>query len=176
MAPVPWGLSTVMAARIAGCTKIIAVDIHQNRLDLALELGATNVINSKDGNTVEAVQKITGGLGTDYAVETSGVPAVFMDALHALAVRGVLAQVSVSGGSVTLDLNFDVMWPSRTIVGIIEGDAVSKIFIPQLVEYYKQGRFPFDKLVKFYDFNEIEKAFEDSAKGVTVKPILRMPQ
>lgn len=169
------GLSAIMAARIAGCTKIIAVDIHQNRLDLALELGATDVVDSSKGNTVEQIQAITGGVGTNYAVETSGVPSVFMDALHALAIGGKLAQVAVSGGPVTLELNLDLMWPSKTIVGVIEGDTVSKLFIPELIEYYKQGRFPFDKMVKFYDFEDIEQAFADSASGATVKPILRMP-
>jgi len=99
-----------------------------------------------------------------------------MNALHSLATRGVLAQVGVSRGPVTLELNMDVMWFSKTIAGVIEGDAVAKVFVPQLVEYYKAGQFPFDKLVKFYDFKDIDQAFEDSHKGVTVKPILRMPQ
>lgn len=170
------GLAALMAAKIAGCTKIIAVDIHDSRLQLAKELGATHAVNSKNSNVVEEIRKITDNKGTTYAVETTGVPPVFMDALHALATRGVLAQVGVSRGPVTLELNMDVMWFSKTIAGVIEGDAVAKVFVPQLVEYYKAGQFPFDRLVKFYDFKDINQAFEDSAKGVTVKPILRMPQ
>lgn len=170
------GLSALMAAKIAGCTKIIAVDIFDHRLELAKELGATDVINSAKSDIVEEILKITNNKGTTYAVETSGVPEVFISALHALGTSGTVAQVAVSRGPITLDLNFDVMWPSKTIVGVIEGDAIAKIFIPQLVEYYKNGQFPFDKLVKFYDFNDIDKAFADSANGTTIKPILRMPQ
>lgn len=170
------GLSALMAAKIAGCTKIIAVDIFDNRLDLAKELGATHVVNGAKADTVEEILKITNNKGTTYAVETCGVPEVFMNALHALGTSGTVAQVAVSTGPVILDLNFDVMWFSKTIVGVIEGDSIAKIFIPQLIEYYKNGQFPFDKLVKFYDLKDIDQAFADSANGATIKPILRMPQ
>lgn len=168
------GLSAIMAAQIAGCTKIIAVDIVESRLDLALYLGATHVVNSSKTDTVEEIKKITGGKGVTYAVETTGVPSVFMNALHSLSISGTVAQVGVAKGPVTLDLNFDVMWPSKTIVGVIEGDAIPQIFIPQLIEYYKAGKFPFDKLVKFYDFEDIDQAFEDSKTGKTIKPILKI--
>ncbi|WP_243450131.1 hypothetical protein [Neobacillus terrae] len=60
------------------------------------------------------------------------------------------------------------------MMGVIEGDAFPRIFIPQLVEYYKAGRFPFDKLVKYYEFEQINEAFEDSKKGLAIKPILRI--
>lgn len=169
------GFSALMAAKIAGCSKIIAVDIHDSRLKLAKELGATHVINSRNVDVIEEIRRITNNKGTTYAVETTGVPEVFMNGLRSLAIGGTIAQVGVSSGPVTLDLNFDVMWPSRTIVGVIEGESVAKIFIPQLIEYYKNGQFPFDKLVKFYDFEEIDQAFEDSRIGTTIKPILKMP-
>lgn len=54
------------------------------------------------------------------------------------------------------------MTEGKTMVGVIKGDAVPQLFIPELVEYYKQGLFPFDKLVKFYPFDQINDAFEDS--------------
>lgn len=168
------GLSALMAARIAGCTKIIAVDIVQSRLDLALELGATHAINSTKVDVVEEIKKITNGKGSTYAVETTGVPVVFMNALHALSINGTVAQIGVAKAPVTIDLDVDIMQPSKTIVGVIEGEAVPAIFIPQLIEYYKSGRFPFDKLIKFYDFEEIEQAFKDSASGKTIKPILKI--
>lgn len=57
---------------------------------------------------------------------------------------------------------------------MIEGDSVPRVFIPQLVAYYKAGRFPFDRLVKSYEFSDIERAFEDSKRGGTIKPILRI--
>jgi aryl-alcohol dehydrogenase len=59
-------------------------------------------------------------------------------------------------------------------MGIVQGDVVAKTFIPTLIELYRQGRFPFDRLVRFYEFADINQAVEDSEAGVTIKPILRI--
>lgn len=166
------GLSAIMAAKIAGCQQIIAVDIHDSRLTLAKELGATHTLNGKTADVVEEIRAVTGG-GLHYAVETTGVPAVVRQSLHALRPLGTCAIVGVTG-ELTLNVQDDLMAEGKSMIGVIEGDSIPRIFIPQLVAYYKDGRFPFDKLVKFYEFNEIEKAFEDSKSGVTVKPILKI--
>jgi Zn-dependent alcohol dehydrogenase len=62
----------------------------------------------------------------------------------------------------------------KKTVGIIQGDAVPQHFIPQLIDLYRAGRFPFDRLVKFYDFKDINQAIADSRKGDTIKPVLRI--
>ena len=75
---------------------------------------------------------------------------------------------------VTLDVHHDLMAEGKSMIGVIEGDAVPRVFIPRLVGYYKEGRFPFDKLIQMYDFDDIEQAFADSKSGLTVKPVLRI--
>ena len=77
------------------------------------------------------------------------------------------------GTNLELDAT-DLMQKCKIVRGIIEGDSVPKVFIPHLVDLYMQGRFPFDKLVKFYAFEEINEAAADSEKGGTIKPILRI--
>lgn len=168
------GLSAVMAARIAGATTIIAADVVPSRLALAKELGSTHTVNSKETDPVEAVRKITGG-GADFTLESSGRPAVLRQAIDALAIRGVCGIVGAPalGTEASFDVN-GVMTTGKTILGIIEGDSVPDLFIPTLVELYRQGRFPFDKLVKFYSFDQFNQAAEDSEKGVTIKPIVRI--
>lgn len=166
------GLSAIMAARIAGCRHIIAIDIHDNRLELARELGATLALNGGTADVVAEIRQATSG-GTHFAVETTGVPAVVRQSLQALRPLGKSAIVGVTG-EVTLDIHPDLMAEGKTMVGVIEGDSVPRVFIPQLVAYYKAGRFPFDRLVKFYDFADINQAFEDSKNGSVVKPILRI--
>lgn len=166
------GLSAIMAAKITECKHVIAIDIHQSRLELAKELGATHVINSKESDVVEEIKKITNG-GTHYGIDTTGVPVVVRQALQALRPLGQLAIVGVTP-EITINVHEEIMAEGKTMVGVIEGDAVPQLFIPELVEYYKAGRFPFDKLVKFYDFSEINKAFEDSKQGTTIKPILKI--
>jgi aryl-alcohol dehydrogenase len=76
------------------------------------------------------------------------------------------------GTEVSLDM--DLIMNGRTVRGIIEGDAVPDLFIPKLIELYAQGRFPFDRLIKFYPFEDINKAVEDMEKGLVVKPVLKM--
>lgn len=166
------GLSAIMAAKIAGCRQIFAIDVHESRLQLARELGATLTLNGAQVDVVKEIREASGG-GTHYAVESTGVPPVVRQSLHALRPLGVAAIVGVTP-EMTLDVHNDLMAEGKSMVGVIEGDSVPRVFIPQLVEFFKAGLFPFDKLVKFYDFDQINEAFEDSAKGTTIKPILRV--
>lgn len=168
------GLSAVMAARAAGATTIISADVVPSRLALAMELGATHTINSRETDPVEAVRDITGG-GVDFALESSGRPAVLRQAIDALAIRGTCGIVGAPalGTEASFDVN-GVMTTGKRIVGIIEGDSKPDLFIPALVELYQQGRFPFDKLVKFYTLDQINQAADDSEKGITIKPIIRL--
>ena len=168
------GLSAVMAARVAGATTIIAADVVPSRLELAKELGATHSVNSRETDPVAAVREITGG-GADFTLESSGRPAVLRQAIDALAIGGMCGIVGAPalGTEASFDVN-GVMTAGKRIIGIIEGESKPDLFIPALVELYKQGRFPFDKLVKFYTLDQINQAAEDSEKGVTIKPIVRL--
>ena len=166
------GLSAIMAAKIAGCQQIYAVDVHDSRLALARELGATHTFNGKEVDVVEEIRKASGG-GVHYGVESTGVPPVVRQSMHALRPLGVVAIVGVTP-EMNIDVHNDLMAEGKSMIGVIEGDSVPRVFIPKLVEFYKAGRFPFDKLVKFYSFDQINQAFEDSANGTAVKPILKL--
>lgn len=169
------GLSAIMAARAAGATTIIAVDVVSSRLALALEVGATHTINSKEKDVVEEIHALTHG-GADFALESTGIAAVATQAVASLAVLGSLGVVGAShlGTMVGFDVN-DLLIKGKTIRGICEGDSVPKKFIPDLIDLHMQGRFPIDKLIRFYDFAQINEAARDSEAGITLKPILRMP-
>jgi aryl-alcohol dehydrogenase len=168
------GLSAVLAAQAVGCAQIVAVDIVPERLSLAKELGATDTVDARDGDAAERIKELTGGLGVDFALETSGVAAVLRTAADSLALRGTVglvgAQAPGQETSFETGLSMTRGWKLQMI---IEGDAVPQTFIPRLIALWRQGRFPFDRLVTFYDFADIEKAFADSAAGGTIKPVLR---
>ena len=164
------GMSALMAAKICGCFPIIAVDTVDSRLELAMELGATHTVNAKKVDSVTAVKDITGGYGADYSVNASGTGATARAALECLSVFGALAVIG-GGGECTYDYI-----GTRTIMGITEGRSLPWIFIPQLMEYHKRGLFPFDKLIKFYDFEDINTAMSDSLSGLTIKPVLVMDE
>jgi aryl-alcohol dehydrogenase len=165
------GLAAVMAARVVGCATIIAIDTKPDRLALAIELGATHVIDARNGNTVEEVRKITGE-GVHHALEATGLPSVVRQAVECLRLTGVCGVIGVSplGTEFTLDMNTVLF--GRTVRGIIEGDSIPDLFIPRLIELWHQGRFPFDKLIKFYPLAAIETAVRDSESGSVLKPVL----
>lgn len=167
------GLSAVMGAVVANCTTIISVDIKANRLKLATELGATHVINAAEVNPVEKIMELTGGKGVSYMLETSGNAQVLEGAIYTLGLGGVggIVGAPAMGVKVPLDVNFLLF--GRTLRGIIEGDSNSDVFIPRLIELYKQGKFPFDKLIKFYSLDEINQAAADSEGGSTLKPVMK---
>lgn len=168
------GLSAIMAAAVAGATTIIAADVNPERLKLALELGATHTVNSREEDPVARVREIT-GKGADFTLECSGRGEVLRQAIECLGIFGVCGIVGATkqGTEVAFNVN-EVMIPGKRIMGIVQGDVVAKTFIPVLIELYKQGRFPFDRLVRFYTFDEINQAVEDSERGITIKPILRI--
>ncbi len=165
------GLSAIMAARIVGCTTIIGVDVRPQRLALAQELGATHVINGSEGNTLEQIRDLTGG-GVDYSLEATGIPRILRQAVDCLRLTGTCGIVGAPplDTEVSLDVH-NLIW-GRTVRGIIMGDATPDIFIPQLIELYKQGRLPFDKLIKNYNLEDINTAAADSAAGNVLKPVL----
>ncbi|SIO85034.1 NAD(P)-dependent alcohol dehydrogenase [Nocardiopsis sp. JB363] len=168
------GLSAVMAAALTPVANIIAIDIVPSRLDLALELGATHLINGEKEDAVARIAEITEGRGLTHALESSGAPALLRQAIDSLAVGdGMVAVVGAphSGTEGTFDVNF--LLNGRTIRGVTEGDSNLFGFLPELVGLYRAGRLPFDKMVRFYEPERINEAATDAAEGRVIKPVLR---
>lgn len=165
------GLAAVMAAKVVGCTTIIATDLNEKRLGLAKEFGATHTVRA-EGDVPEAIRQITGGEGVQYSLECTGLPRVVRQAVDALRLTGVCGTIGVAplGTEFTLDMNSILF--GRTVRGIIEGDSIPGVFIPQLVELWRQGRFPFDKLITRYPLSQIEEVAQASERGDVLKAVL----
>jgi aryl-alcohol dehydrogenase len=172
------GLAGVMAARIAGCDPIIAVDLHPHRLALARELGATHVLESPGtsnlAETLGEIRRLTGG-GAHFALETSAVPAVFRLAVDALRALGTCVLVGSARAGTEASFEMPVLQGGRTVRGVIQGDSRPRAFIPRLVDLFMAGQFPIDRLVTRYEFGDINRAAADAISGITIKPVLRQP-
>ncbi len=166
------GMSAILGAVVCGCTTIIAVDLNADRLELTKELGATHTVNAGEVDPVEAIQEITGG-GAEFTLECVGDSKVLRQAVDALTLRGVCGLVGAAPGGTEVSLDMQTLLNARTVMGIIEGDAISDLFIPKLLELYSQGRLPFDQMIKYYPFEEINQAVEDMENGKVIKPILK---
>ncbi|MCF6156542.1 MAG: NAD(P)-dependent alcohol dehydrogenase [Candidatus Brocadia sp.] len=160
------GLAAVMAARIVGANPIIAVDINPVRLELALELGATHSIDNRHDEVASRITGITGS-GVDYVLEITGNPKMHQLAIDVLNPHGIVVLIASPKGT-------DVLPEGRKTLSVIQGGAVPQRFIPKLIALYQAGQFPFDRLVRFYDFSEINQAIADARHGDTIKPVLRI--
>ena len=164
------GLSAVMAARLVGALHIIAVDIQPARLKLAKELGATETIDARKGDPVKAIREICPH-GVGYSYNTTENPKVYDQALACLAMRGTAGFVTSPDGDWRPDPR-QILTGGKTLRGIIGGDAVPQQFLPELIQYWRQGRFPLDRMIRFYDFNDIAAAYKASGHEA-IKPVLR---
>jgi aryl-alcohol dehydrogenase len=167
------GHAAVMAARASGCTTIIAIDRHENRVALAQEVGATHGIHGQAEDAHDELQRLTNGRGVDYILNTTDSPEAVGNLAGALAIRGTLATVAAMapGTEVSFEVGGSLLkgWNFRTIV---QGSSVSQQMVPRLIALWQQGQFPIDRLVKTYDFADINAAFAASESGAVVKPLL----
>lgn len=151
------GMATVMAAKMAGAKEIIALDQHQHRRDLALELGATDVMKTGKERSLQGT--------LDYVIDTAGVSSLDTLGQNALKDGGVMVRLTGAGGA-TLSRR-------RKIISVIQGDSVAQEFIPKMITLWQAGKFPFDRLLHFYDFEAINQAIEDTGSGKVIKAVLR---
>jgi aryl-alcohol dehydrogenase len=165
------GMSAILAAVVCGCTTIIGVDIHSDRLEMAKELGATHTVNAGEVDPVQAILDITCG-GAEFSLECVGNPKVLRQAVDVLPRLGVCGLLGVVPPGTEVALNMDLIMNGRTVKGILGGDAIPDLFIPRLIELYSQRRFPFDRLITYYPLDDINQAVEDMEKGRVIKPVL----
>jgi aryl-alcohol dehydrogenase len=166
------GLAAVMAARVAGAVRIVAVDVNPERLSLARELGATEAVLS--GPDIDDELRAIEPHGFRFSFVTADHPAAYRTAVACLDVEGTCGFVAPPHGEWTPD-TAHLLAGGRKLQGIIGGSALPATFIPKLIELWKQGRFPFDRLVRTYPFADIATAWADTTAGRVVKPVLIMP-
>lgn len=169
----PVGMSAILAAAVCGCSTVVAVDINAERLELAKGFGATHTINARSVDPVEAIREMTGG-GVEFSLECVGNPAVLRQAVDVLPRLGVCGLLGVVPPGTEVGLDMDLLMNGRTVKGILGGDAIADLFIPRLIELYRQGQFPFDRMITYYPFDEINQAVGDMEMGRVIKPVLRL--
>ena len=168
------GLSAVMGGRIQGCDPIIVIEPVASRRELAMELGATHVIDPNAHADIPAAIREIVPAGVDYAFESSGLPKVVGGAMASLGSHGMLGLVGVPPNpedSLTINLAGAITF-GHQIKGIIEGDSDLETFIPQMVTLFQEGRLPFDKLVSTFPLSQINEAVEAHHNGSAIKVVL----
>lgn len=168
------GLSAVMGAAVAGASRVVALDLSDERRAFAAELGATDVVDPRDGDPVEAVHELTGGRGVDHALEVVGSSATIRQAF-AMARRGGDATL-VGAGRSDDEVRFDAMelfFGAKRILGCVYGSADPDRDFPRLLDLYRAGRLPLDRLVTArIGLDGLEDAAAAMASGAGVRSVV----
>ena len=167
------GLSALLGARAVDAGMVIVVEPNAERRKLALELGATHVIDpTETADVLAAIKELSGG-GVHNALDTTGIPSVIAVAVETMLPNGMLGLIAVPPPEAMLPANMmSMLIRGVGVKSITEGDADPQTFIPRMIEWYKAGKFPFDRLLKFFSFSEINEAARASETGAAIKPVL----
>ncbi len=169
------GLNALFGAKVAGASELIAIDVHDDKLELAKQLGATAVVNARDERAVEQVRNITGG-GVDFGFEMAGSVQA-MELAYRITRRG--------GTTVTAGLPHpEARWPlqhvnltaeERTVKGSYVGSCVPTRDVPRFIDLYRKGMLPVNKLMSDHiGLEQINEGFDRLASGHTVRQIIMM--
>ncbi|MGO4756727.1 S-(hydroxymethyl)mycothiol dehydrogenase, partial [Streptomyces sp. 2MCAF27] len=142
------GGAAIAGSRLAGASKIIAVDVDDRKLEMARTLGATHTVNGKTADTVEAIQQLTGGHGADVVIDAVGRPETYRQAFYARDLAGTVVLVGVPTPEMKLELPLlDVFGRGGALKSSWYGDCLPSRDFPMLIDLYLQGRLDLDAFV-----------------------------
>ncbi|WP_417562329.1 NAD(P)-dependent alcohol dehydrogenase [Microbacterium sp.] len=166
------GLSAVIAGALRTPARLIAIDVVDQRLELAVDLGATDTINARTENVAERLTELTGGTGVTKSFDTTGSPHVARGALDAAAVGGTVLVCGAPPPGTEIPVDIQSILPGKILRGVTMGDTDPRELIPTLVALHGEGRLPLEKLERRYTLDDINRAAEDMHSGATVKPVI----
>ena len=166
------GLNGLFGAKLAGAETIVAIDLSDEKLGLARQLGATHTVNASDPDHVEQVRDITGG-GVDYAFDLAGTIKAMETAYACTRYGGsvVTAGLSPTGANFSFEQG-DLVSQEKSICGSYMGSCVPVRDIPRFISLYQQGRMPVDRLIdRTIGFHEVNAGFDQLQSNATVRQI-----
>jgi S-(hydroxymethyl)mycothiol dehydrogenase len=169
------GLAVVQGARLAGATTIVAVDVLPAKLDLALELGATHVVDASGGDGIARVRELTDGV--DYAFSAITSVTGLADAVRMCAYGGVATLVGVppSGRALDLDVERDLFGPKVSIAVTHGGDTVPQLDFPVLAQAALDGRLDLDRFVtSTIALEQVPDALDELSNQTGVRTVVRL--
>jgi aryl-alcohol dehydrogenase len=166
------GAAAILAAVVAGCETIVAVDVNAEKLEQARTLGATHVLDGREGTVPQRVREICPS-GLDHSIDTTGHAAVLRDAVESLGTLGTCGVIGV-GPSAEMSFEWRSILNGRTVTGITAGSSVPETFLPQLLQLHRDGRFPVEQLLTHFPFEQINEAVDAVRAGAVGKAVLTL--
>ncbi|NXY93000.1 S-(hydroxymethyl)mycothiol dehydrogenase [Streptomyces sp. BR123] len=168
------GNAAVAGARLAGASRIIAVDLDDRKLEWARGLGATHTVNGRTEDVVEAIRELTGGNGADVVIEAVGRPETYRQAFYARDLAGTVVLVGVPTPEMQLELPLlDVFGRGGALKSSWYGDCLPERDFPLLIDLYLQGRLDLDAFVsETIPLDAIEEAFARMERGEVLRSVV----
>ncbi|MDA3630889.1 alcohol dehydrogenase catalytic domain-containing protein [Saccharopolyspora sp. WRP15-2] len=167
------GLSAVMGLRLVGANPIVAVDTVDTKLDKALELGATHTINASTHDVAEELARIS-PRPMSWALDAVGAPQTLQQAFEVVGTGGTVVAVGLGkvGATVPVPIN-PLVQQEKRLIGSLYGSANTPVDIPKLIDLFKAGRLPLDKLLgEQYELSEINEAYAALSRGATGRAVI----
>jgi NDMA-dependent alcohol dehydrogenase len=171
------GLNIVQGARVAGATRIIAVDVNDAALEFAGRFGATDTVNARHGDAVKAIKDLTDGRGVDYAFEAFGSADTITMAFDAARKGGtaVIAGIAPLGDKAAID-GVSLVRQEKTLKGAYYGASQPTLDFYRMLEMYHAGKLEIDGLItRTYTLDRINEAYEELDRGVVGRGIIEFP-
>ncbi len=168
------GAAAIAGARLAGASRIIAVDLDDRKLATATTLGATHTVNSAEADAVEAIRDLTGGHGADVVIDAVGRPETWKQAFYGRDLAGTVVLVGVPTPEMRLELPLlDVFGRGGSLKSSWYGDCLPSRDFPMLIDLYLQGRLPLDAFVtEEIGIDGVEAAFEKMHGGNVLRSVV----
>ncbi|MEU4571907.1 S-(hydroxymethyl)mycothiol dehydrogenase [Nonomuraea sp. ATR24] len=168
------GDAAVLGASLAGAAKIIAVDVDDRKLEWARGFGATDTVNSRESDPVEAIRDLTGGFGADVVIEAVGRPETYKQAFYARDLAGTVVLVGVPTPEMTLELPLlDVFGRGGALKSSWYGDCLPSRDFPMLIDLFLQHRLPLDRFVtETIGLDQVEEAFAKMHRGDVLRSVV----
>jgi len=167
------GLNIIQAAKLRSAYPIIAVDIHQSRLDLSMKLGASHSINSKNVDPANEIKKILKSQGLDVFIDNTGIPNVIETGYCLVKKEGRVILVGVPHHTSLVSLNTLPLHFGKILIGSHGGDTVPNLDIPRYLRLYREGRISFKEIISSsYPLESINKAIDAMKDSKTAGRVL----
>jgi S-(hydroxymethyl)mycothiol dehydrogenase len=168
------GCAAIVGARLAGATRIIAVDLDPRKLEWARQLGATHTVNSRETDVISAIKDNTGGFGADVVIDAVGLPETYRQAFYARDLAGTVVLVGVPTPDMRLELPLlDVFGRGGALKSSWYGDCLPSRDFPMLIDLYLQGRLPLDAFVSgTIRLDQVEGAFARMQRGEVLRSVV----
>jgi S-(hydroxymethyl)glutathione dehydrogenase/alcohol dehydrogenase len=166
------GMAAINGAAIAGAGRVIAIDTNPVKLQLATKLGATDLVNPKDGDPVQRVKELTKG-GVHHAIECLGLKVTAEQSFNMLAAGGTATIVGMVPFGQKIELHgFDFL-RERKIQGSSMGSNRFRVDMPRLIEFYKQGKLQLDDWISDrIPLADINQGFKNMKEGKVVRSVI----